>query len=493
MTMLQSASTMLSLSYGEALTEAELQRQKDIVLARQYHEGMIGAELTDRLKEYLQAGDYADVVFRLNLCRGVVSAVAERLRVTGINSPEAALIDWAWQVWQDNDLDAVQEEVYEAALRDGEHFVIVSWDNERGIPIMLPHERYTSVAAEGDGYGCWIQYRENDPNQEAEYGVKQWIERDDNNQVIARRTMYYPDRIEKFVRTTWTDWERYTEENEEWPIPWTTKGGDPIGIAVVPFNNRGLRIEAWDAFPLQNAANKSLVDLMATSDQSAFRILYSLGFIPTNDGQPAKSDGSNLLKIKPGTVVGTTKTKRDADFGSIEPTDLNQLIDLTHQIVLWLAMVTNTPVSRFISTKLIASDATLKEQEGPLIARATARQSGFGNSWSLCFDIARMLNNMYGSTPVSEESEIDVLWAEAAARGEREKLEILELKQKLRVPDEQIWIQMGYDQPTIARMQETRDEQRRQWQELRGGEPSGTTEGTENGTGDGSGDSESSE
>lgn len=494
MTLYMNPSTVLALSYGEALTEEELQRQKDIVLARKYHEGLIGADLTDRLKEYLQKGDYADVIFRMNLCKGVVKAVAERLKVTGFNSQDKDLIEWAWDVWQENNLDAIQEEVYEAALRDGEHFVIVSWDNEKGVPTFLPHPRFTSVDAGGDGYGCWVKYTEDDPNQEPLYAVKQWTKHEDNK-IITRKTIYYPDRVEKWYRYSYTDWERYTEEDEVWPIPWTRRGGDPIGIAVVPFNNRALEIEAWDAFPLQNAANKALVDLMATSDQSAFRILYSLGFVPTSDGQPAQQDGSNLLKVKPGTVVATTKSRRDAEFGSIEPTDLNQLIDLTHQIVLWLAMVTNTPVSRFISTKLIASDATLKEQEGPLIARATARQKSFGNSWSSCLNIARVLNNEYGEDEMVEDLRIDAIWAEAAARGEREKLEILELKQKLRIPDEQLWIEMGYDQATIERMKEARDEQRREWQQsLRDGAgTTGEAGGSEDGTGDSSGDAESSE
>jgi hypothetical protein len=446
-----------ALSFLGALTEAEQERQEEIVLARKFHEGAEGALLTARLKQWL--GE--DIPFRLNVARSVVTAVAERLTVTGFDSENETFLQWVSDMWERLKLDAMQEDVHEGALRDGEYFVIVSWDNEMGVPQVIPHQRYTDTEVEGDGFGCWIRYTEDDPNQAPEYAVKQWtvIEETEFGQTVEafqRRNIYFPDRVEKYIRDRLSaEWVPFTDPgDEEWPIPWVDEQGAPLGIAVIPFNNKGLRCEAWDAFPLQRAVNKCLVDLMSTSDMTAFRIYYSLGFIPTTDGKQPADDRSNWMKIEPGQVVGTTRPAREVDFGAIEPSELNSQMDLVHQIVLWLAMVTNTPVTRFVSTKLIASDATLKEQEGPLISRVTSRQRRFGNSWVQVVGMMRRLQNVFGDEDVDEEATVKPIWGEAAARGEDEKLDLLEKKQVIGVPREQLWKEAGYDQSQINKMKE---------------------------------------
>lgn len=476
------------LTYFDALTDAEVDRQEEIVLARQYHEGDQGVELTDRLEQFLGT----DIEFRMNVVRGVVLALVERLRVVGFDTNDEKLTDWADDMWESNNLDAVQEDIYEGALRDGEHFAIVNWDNEDERVTVIPHQRYTDVQVDGDGFGCWMVYNENDYNQKPLYGVKQWtetVDREDPNEtnrvireVVQRRNLYYPDRVEKYMRDVNGEWAAYQPpEDEEWPVPWIDSTGDPLGIALIHFTNKGMRCEAWDALPLQNAINKSLLDLLSSSDLTAFRIFYSLGFIPTTDGKKPAEDRSNWLKLEPGQVVGTTKSAREADFGAIDTANLSELMDLTHQLVLWLAMVTNTPVSRFISTKLIASDATLKEQEGPLIARVKSRQVRFGNAWSRCFNIARRLDNEFGEGEVDEDEPITLIWAEGAARGESERLDILEQKQTIGIPRKQLWKEAGYNQKTIDEMEKERDAEQRERERQFGGP------GNPNGFGDGSG------
>lgn len=480
------------LSYFDAMSEAEEDRQKEIVLSRNYHEGNQGVELTDRLEQFLGT----DVEFRMNVTRGVVMALVERLRVVGFDSVDEGLADWASDVWQEHNLDAIQEDVYEGALRDGESFVIVSWDGTEDKLSVIPHQRYTDVQVDGDGFGCWMVYNEDDYNQKPLYGVKQWTEdvdevKDDGiiREIAQRRNHYYPNRVEKYRRDLQGEWIAYQPPgDEEWPLPWIDSSDNPLGIALVHFTNKGLRCEAWDAIPLQNAINKSLLDLLSSSDLTAFRIFYSLGFIPTTDGKKPAEDRSNWLKLEPGQVVGTTKSAREADFGAIDTANLSELMDLTHQLVLWLAMVTNTPVSRFISTKLIASDATLKEQEGPLIARVNSRQVRFGNAWSRCFDIARRLDNEFGEETVNEEESIDLIWIEGAARGMSEKLDILEQKQTIHIPTKQLWKEAGYNQKQIDEMETERDAERRKQSEVLGergsGEPGGSGRepgGTESG------------
>jgi hypothetical protein len=208
--------------------------------------------------------------------------------------------------------------------------------------------------------------------------------------------------------------------------------------------------------PMQRAVNKSLIDLLSTSDLTAFRVYVALGFIPTTDGGLLKADRSNLLPIEPGQVVGTTLPPQQADFRAIEAGELNPQMDLTHQLILWLATTSNTPVSRFISTKLIASDETLKEQEGPLLSRVHSRQVSFGNSWVQCLKLFVRLQNTFGKDSevgdLDPDAILDPIWIEAQSRSQQEKLDLLIKKQKLGIPEEQLWKEAGYSSKRVEQM-----------------------------------------
>jgi hypothetical protein len=456
-----SSDVALRLAYLEGVSTAEMQRQREIVLARKYHEGVQGAQLTPRLQEFLSEGSDP---FRLNVCANVVTAVSERLSVEGFDCTNVEVLKWIQKLWNDDNVDAKQEEVHECALRDGEYFIIVDWDAENNRPTFIPHDRYTSIEADGDGQGCILLYEEDDPNQKPQAGLKQWTEQA-GDKITERRNIYYPDRIEKYARRNKADWQLIET------VDWTDPDGKPLGIAIIHFKNKALRPEASDAMPLQRAVNKSLLDLLTASDLTAFRIFTAFGFIPTVDGGPLKEDRSNLLPIEPGQVVGTTKAPGDASFTAINGSDLMPLMDLTHQLILWLAIATNTPVSRFTSTKLIASDETLKEQEGPLMSRVHSRQISFGNSWTQCLKLAAALQNAFGTAEptidgfgavLDTETVLQPIWAEAQSRSQQERMDLLLKKKALGVPQEQLWREAGYSTERIELMKAEQAAQQQQ-------------------------------
>jgi hypothetical protein len=444
---------ILPLSLADAVMSMEADRQKEILLVRKYYGGDQGVELTDRLKQFLGDENRDGPSFRVNLIKAVIDIELEKLHVKSFDCVDTAQAKLAWQWWTKNQMDAVQEDVYEAGLRDGESFIVIDWDDNKQSPQWIMNPRWTDTINGGDDFGCWMSYPNNDPNQEPSFAVKQWVETTSRDRV-EHRNVYFPDRIMKYTRGG---------NNADWvligTVDWTDESGEPIGIPVIVFQTRGLRSEVWDALPMEDVVNKSTLDLIATLDMTAFRIFYAFGFIPTDDGKEPADDGSNWLKVAPGQIVGTTKTKTDVDFGAIEAADPEPLLKAVHQFMLWLAMLSGTPTSRFTTSGVVAKDETLKEQERPLAAKILSHQIRFGNSWERVLEVSRRLYNskIVGEPVLDVEPMFETLWADAGTQSEADRVEMLVMKRELGIPLSQLWSEAGYSREQIEEMQKTEE------------------------------------
>lgn len=439
------------------LSDEETARQRAVATARMYHNGEQLVRLTDRLVEFLGV-DTDSLRLRLNVCRTVVAAVVERLTVQAITAAgktegeTKAQREWLTTLWQQNKLDARQDSVHQMTIRDGEAFVLVAWDAARKMARLYPQPRYVAADIEGgDGYGCRAFYENDDPDQDLRYVTKHWIETTVVSGSISQRrrlTIYHPDRVEKYE---WRKgWEPLQEPGDTaWPIPWIDAKGEPLGIPVVHFTNADMACEAWEAIPLQKAVNKTLVDLLAASDTTAFRILIALGWEPVDSaGEP--------LRINPGQWVGTKD--KGGSVEAIDPADLSGLIALLQGLVQWTAMVTDTPPSRFQVSGQVAAEGTLKEQEAPLISKVEKRQVLLGNAWEQVAQVARVVRNAFsGEAPLDPDAYPDVQWAPAAPRSEAEVRADLEFKKLMGVPTAEIWREMGYSDDQIKTMLAMRD------------------------------------
>lgn len=470
----QSEINAAELARLEWLADEEKAIQKTILRARDYHEGEQLTFLTARLKEFLDVP--GDVTFRLNVCRPVVSAITERLAVLGFDVPGGDVqgadgettnpqADWAWGVWQANRMDEMQDVVHTGAIRDREFFVIVDWDETTRTPRFTPHQRYTDPQVDGDGDGCKAFYANDDPHQELLYVAKRWTEdyTDANGKAKTRQrqTLYFPDRVEKYVLVS-GKWELFTGDGDGGVVEWKDAAGKPIGIAARHFRNKDLRPEATDAFPLQDGINKSYIDFLATMDTAALRILYTLGFVPTSDGKPLASDQSNAARLTAGVLISTPKSASETAVGAIEPTDPTKLLDAIDRQIMYVAAVTDTPVSRFQFTRQVAAEGTLKQQSEPLFAKIEKRQVLLGNGWEDCMSIARRLANWKANAGFDEALEFQTRWASLSARTVDEQKTEAEGKKASGVPTEQIWRDVwGYDEKTIAQMKATDEFQAR--------------------------------
>lgn len=435
-----------TLAYLAALAADEAEYQAAIMQARKYDDGQQFVSLTDRLRTILGGADQGDEddwkLLRLNVCHIVLTAVAEKLIVSGFDTDEAPVQQlgpdgkpetvkpvaaWAWRTWQKNRMDAKAAQVHAQTLRDSEAFVIVDWDAVNGRARFTPHQRYVAGDLDGDDQGCRAFYRNDDPDQELLFCTKQWTEvtYPGGLRTMTRRlTMYYPDRIEKYKGFPGA-WEATTDaENEPWPIPWLDKARRPLGIPVAHFRSSA-GMEAREAWPLQNGINKLLVDFLAESDLSAFRILVAFGWKPVDD------DG-NPLPIEPGRWLGSEKT--DGKVQDIPGAPLEQFLNGIDSLVYKVATVTGTPITRFIVSKAVAAEGTQKEQQASLISKARARQGEIGNGWEDAMSIARRLHNTFGRGGLDETALLQTQWEPLEARDETAELTRAKLKKDLGMP-----------------------------------------------------------
>jgi hypothetical protein len=449
------------------LTAEEKQRQSLIVLARRYYDGDHDVKLTERQKEWL-AQHGSTVNFSADQCAVVIDTVVEREKVIGFevsgeqtgDQDQNLLSKQAWKWWDANRMDANQTEVHRRAERDGETFMLVDWDATEKHPDFIPHQRYVDKSAGGDGYGMWIEYPNDDHLQKPTRAVKQWEEKTDDGKIIHRRTVYYPDRVERFVQKE-GKWSEFKEnETDAWPTPWKAQDGSPLGIPVMAFRTPNRKSALAKVIPLQDALDKAWLDMLAAGDTSAFQTLLFWGVTPTTDGKEPKDDGSNLLRFAPGQVWSTRTKPADGKADVIPAASLSGLLEMEDRIVIRIASISSTPLSRFLSSKQIAAEGTLKQQEAPLLGKVAERQTLHGNAWEDMIRMGAKLSNVFGETAFDTEVTINAVWEQAELRNDLEHLQQLQIKQLLKVVDEQIWIEMGYDTDKIADFVKERDQKR---------------------------------
>ena len=409
----------IALSYNAWLTSEEIIRQKQILLCRNYYEGDQKVPLSARQQEYLgfsDSGRFCD-----NHCRTVVDAPAEKMIFQKFTGKDETFTTWANNLWQSQPhWGRLYRKVQRSSLRDGEWFVFVDFNNDIRF---IPHPRYTDPTAGGSGFGMKAHYQEDDPDRDLEYVSKRWTEpyTNERGQPDSRQRMnlYYPDRIERYettARSGWTFWTPYSNPQAPAIMPW------PLGvIPIVHIQNQDLRSEIWDAIPIQDAINKTLLDALAVADASGFPILTAIGFYPTSDGLEPAADGSNYLKISPGCWIATTN--QDASIGSIPPSNLDVLLNLHDRLCMELARVTDTPLSRLQLTRQVIGAETIKASESSLNQKAIDRQDVFGDDWEACLYIARRYANLYQAAGLDEDASLEAVWQPTGYSGVVSELE----------------------------------------------------------------------
>lgn len=412
---------------------------------REYYDGDHPVMLTERQKEFLGSLVAGDAFpFAHNLTKTIIDTLAERLSVMGFevkDDADDAIGETLWQWWADCRMDSGESNIHTAALRDGMTYVMVGFDNEAQRPRLTWHQL-------DDGReGIVARHDPNDPTR-LQMATRYWWQTEltaQGTKEIERKTVYLPGEIRKYKRSNIAaGWEPVQDVGDPWwPLPWVDSDGAPLGVAVVEFANPG-GSEIAQVIGLQNAINKSWLDLIAAADASGFPILA----IEYKDSLPvSESDddihGADEINFAPGRAleVGGATVKR------LEAANLTPMMDTVWALVAAMAGVTRTPqyYLRPQGGGDVPSGESLKQLESGIVSRATKRQNTFGQSWSDVMKLAIKVNDAFGSRlALPDTLGITTKWQDAETRNELTMAQVAEIQKRLNVPDEQIWNLLGY-------------------------------------------------
>ncbi|MEM6280578.1 MAG: phage portal protein [Chloroflexota bacterium] len=365
-------------------------------LAKRYYEGDHRVELSQQMKDMLRT----QTGFRNNYCELIVDGLVNRLAVRGIGADNEAATQWADDLRAANRFDALQIDVHEATICDGDSYVLVSYDEESQQVKLTYEPAWDGV----EGMIGVYDYA----GAELDAAVKVWLE--------AKRTrvnVYYRDRVMKYAI------ESEPIDDEQEPVgtlqlleemPWQ------VGrVPVVHFKHKSRRknrkrfgmSHLEQVISLQDALNRTLVSMIMTSELSAFGIRIAKGFPP-----PAKLSPGDWL------VIGEDGLGKDdvADAYLLESAEIIPFMDGANFLIDQMGTITSTPLPG-LSGGDTASGESLKERKESAVSQTERAQVRFGNAWEDCMDLAAAVHNTFTSgNAIADGVRWDARWKDARPR-----------------------------------------------------------------------------
>jgi hypothetical protein len=376
--------------------------------------------------------------FADNLCDDVVDEPTDRLQLEGWGGTKGAEAA-AW--WERERGTARSGSVHQHGHRSGDAFVIVWDDGQTDIPHMYVQDPRQMA----------VRYSALLPDT-LEVAAKCW-----KAGKGYRLNLYYADRIEHYF-SRGVD----TTNNGAIPsaaafIPYSegTAGDDgavePIEshdkgrIPVFHFPNGELggygRSVLADVYPLQDALNKSVCDMLVTGESFALPHRWATGVEVRRDDA-----GREVSPFKDGNNLWWTKSEK-AQFGAFPAADRKGFLDEQRGWRLEIARKGALPAHSVDigASGNAPSGLSLLVAEGKLIKRCKDRQRDWGVVWREL--VAFALSWTSGAV---ESKDLDPVWGPIPTRDEQALLETLMLKKALGVPTEQLLKEAGYSPEQVV-------------------------------------------
>lgn len=328
-----------------------------------------------------------------NLPKLAVTALAERLRITAFSDPSI------WPHWIRNDLDQLSGVAHREALLLGDSYVIC-WADALGRPkVTVESARQVAVMT--------------DPGTRAiTAAVKRW-----ETKTTTEAVLYLPDEIVR-LRANQTGA--------------TTQGyktvdviANPLGtVPVVNLRNSDRILDSYgcseisDLMPLCDGLNKSLADMMTTSEFVGRPRRWATGIelaeqdVLDDDGNPT-GETVEVNPIPEGHRAMISENDA-AKFGQLQSADLGGY-EASVRVLLGQIMAVSTLPAHYVgvlANQPPNADA-LRASEASLTARAESRQATFGRAWE---QVGKLMLAIADGRDPALIDDVRIKWADAATR-----------------------------------------------------------------------------
>lgn len=367
-----------------------------------------------------------------NLCKAVVKAPVARLDVVGFGDEKLDIGSDAYQIWKRNRLALKSKTLYRETFKTGVGYVIV-WPDRDGRLARIDVQPSHSVK-------IWID----DETGETSLGAKIWSEPATDGTADAKNwflTLYYPDRIEKYVtRAPKVDFPTKADQFE--PREPTPAIVNPYGrVPVFKFSACDDESILEDIIPLQDALNKNFCDLMVAGEYNSLRQRFTTGIQYERD----EETGKPIIPFDDDDRVWSTD-EVEAKFGEFSDSDLAKPLAVADAIRQEIARVAGVPAHYFnITSGDFPSGEALKTAETRFVSLIEETQLSFGEAWADVIGFALAIEASAGIG----EANIEVQWKDAFPVSESERLGNAYLKKQIGVSTNRILLELGYTETEI--------------------------------------------
>lgn len=404
--------------------------------------------------------------FSSNFCELVVNGTAERLEVAGFRFGSEAANRAAWDIWQQNDMDANSQLAHQEALIKGMAYALVEPDE--GGPIITIEDGCDAIVA-------------TDPKSRKRRlaGLKRWI--DDKGQLVVY--LYLPDALYKYTtKAKWTDefsrwyfapipWEDGYEfrlwgaaefvplevPGEEWPVPNPLKVVPLIELPNRPRLKLGGQSEIAAIRSNQDAVNKYRTDALIASEFAAFPQRYLLNFEPETDAEtgrakePFKAAIDRLWTVPPPDPDNPDAP--EAKFGQFEAASLEPYVRMIELEVGHIGSISRMPYHELLAspTSVPPSAESIKSSEAGLVRKVGRIETFLGEGWE------EVLRTSFLATesPAAKVQGAETVWLDSETRNEAVRTDaVVKLHGAGIIDDELAWEMAGL---TRAQIEALRD------------------------------------
>jgi len=452
--------------YEDNALTAELEQMDSY---RAYYEGE--QDIVYATEEFNRAFGDEFPDFRSNWCGVIIDATEERIGIDRIifREEEEGDVDLdatnrIWRILHDNDLPDLENILYGSALVESRGAIIVWPDEELGARVDAQPAQNIRVSYDTDDY------------RKISHAIKRWATPSGE----MRLTLYTPDFLYKFMipptqsgpdsiavddipsvddlragsTKAWT--KRSTTETGDptWPLP------NPFGeVPIVEFTaTKGLS-ELTNIVPLQDALNKTMVNMLVASEFAATAQAY----VVTSNAEP---DGG--WKRQPGTVwhlmpeVDIEGRPLPTQVGTIDETSPDGFISLIETLLQHACQISKTPTYYFFQSSSGGSrgDApsgdSLRVTETSLVKKVEKYHENWGSQW---VKVARLIAKADAKTSDELPSLGEVSWTSPQSHFMGLLLEEgRRMIQDLYLPPEYAWRHLGMSEVQIVEARKNLDE-----------------------------------